>query len=1560
METGEVTLATGGDCFRGRRILPRWTTAEAAGDEVDGDGEKCPSETEPAGEWPAFGMASPARQRGHRRLDAAKELALPDDILAEVLIRLPTLADIGRACAVCSSFRRVVAGAAFLRRVRALHPPALLGFYGLPGRRFHPAQAPHPSAPAARAVLRAADFGFSFLPSPRSWIVRDVLDGRFLLGCQFGEDGGGIYEKLAVCDPLFRRHLLLPPIPEDLAASVCQPRRVASFFAPTGEEQPTAAAADETSFKVIWIAQCPDKPVCFVFSSVTGQWRAIASPSWSDLSPAFSHSAFCSLFWRRRSYAYGCFYWLMGTSGNLLVLDMCRMDFSVLKLPSNPSRHFILECAVVEAGEGKLGLFALRRSTPSYALELYSKAMQNEGKGASKWSFDSAIMMPSLDEFCVLGVTGRELFLQVSPSMLGCYSLEFSTNPSDQKLEFVRGLIDGRQQKYVFAAAPPHRSAPFAHALARAANFRFSFLPSYPSAQWIVRDGRVLLDSDDDGRVFTKLAVCDPVFRRHLLLPPIPPDLAASVEKPHALDLNRKSEVFLAPSGEDGAAAETSFRVIWMAQCPTKLVAAVFSSAIGEWVAVAAPNWGDLKPSKSYTERRVLFCRSYAYGCFYWMMSISPHLLVFDLSKMEFSVLKLPSGHSGQESAIVEIREGKIGMFALRGYMAQRELDLFSTVRGNEGDGEWRLENKAILPYQYSYCLLGAANGELVLQGTLEYVDDDFLEPNLGYLSLKFSNLQCERVCRMVDEYMVSPPFLYIGSPPSLLPQITVLLKLNFLQLLEEVFLRLPNPADLARASMACTSFRRLITAHAFLRRFRRLHPPPLLGILGMSFLAAQPPHLSAAAARAFADPDAADFSCSFIPSSDRWCRRDLCDGRCLLSAVPEGSDPFSARYDRHALVKSFAVCDPLYRRYILLPAIPDDLAALVNQGYIVDFEPEEDTMFRVICLAQCETKLVAFIYSRGAGQWHAVEFGGWRDLTRGTSNRNPSDQTELYSRYYAHGCFFWVMNWLGKLLVLDTRSYEFSYIDLPPGPKPEQMVIVEAVEGKLGLFALCFDPENGLFCLIYAILENDDSDTLQWCIKFMLPLHEHHHYGILGVAGGYLLLMGIPSGSRSNYICFSLNVRTFELEWFCRVTYGLLSPPLYAGRCAPVNDDELHKFKIPVLGPEIELACHLLEEVFVLLPTAADLARASMACASFRRLITAHAFLRRFRRLHPPPLLGILSAGFLAAQPPHPSAAAARAFADPDAVDFFCSFIPSRDQWHRRDFRDGRSLLSANPEGSDPDRLCHDPRALVKSFAVCDPLYRRYILLPAIPDDLAALVNQSEIAVFEPFLCPAAEGEEERMFRVICLAQCEAKLVAFIYSRTSGHWHAVEFDGWSDLTRGTSNPYPSNEPELSRRCYAHGCFCWIMHWVSKFLVFNTRRLEFSSVNVPPEHPLPNRAIVEAVEGKLGLFTLYCDFENAFLYYAILQNDDKGTLKWCLKEIIPLHEKYNYNIMGAAGGYLLLQGFCAENVDRRPTKICLSLNVRTFEVEQFCETTYLIISPSLYVGFPPSLSPPTI
>jgi hypothetical protein len=142
---------------------------------------------------------------------AAGELPLSDDILADILIRLPALADFGRACASCPAFHHVITGHSFLRRLHALHPPSILGtrtFFG-----FHPAEPPNPSA---RALVEAADFDLSFLPKPGFWMVRDERGGRFV--ADRDEGGDDTFTTIAVCDPLFRRYVLLPPYPWGLGS----------------------------------------------------------------------------------------------------------------------------------------------------------------------------------------------------------------------------------------------------------------------------------------------------------------------------------------------------------------------------------------------------------------------------------------------------------------------------------------------------------------------------------------------------------------------------------------------------------------------------------------------------------------------------------------------------------------------------------------------------------------------------------------------------------------------------------------------------------------------------------------------------------------------------------------------------------------------------------------------------------------------------------------------------------------------------------------------------------------------------------------------------------------------------------------------------------------------------------------------------------------------------------------------------------------------------------------------------------------------------------------------
>ncbi|XP_062225283.1 uncharacterized protein LOC133923971 [Phragmites australis] len=293
--------------------------------------------------------------------------ALTDDVLAEILLRVTSLRDLARASASCASFHRVASSPRFLRRFRAFHPPPPLGVFccypdGGGGSQFHPALSLHPSAPAALALARAADFSFTFLPPPsRSWLVRDSLDGRFLLDRAALAGGSNAFTEVAVCDPLFRRYRLLPPIPDELAASVENPyvqrggdgdlqsRSSEIFLASRGDD---GVNEEDPAFTVIWMACCRGKLVAFYFKSESQQWRTLSPPEHY----ALSTRRVMGVRLGQRNHAHGCFYWMVALTHRWLVLDTRRMEFSIVDISlvlSGRAMMFSNQITTLESRDGR-------------------------------------------------------------------------------------------------------------------------------------------------------------------------------------------------------------------------------------------------------------------------------------------------------------------------------------------------------------------------------------------------------------------------------------------------------------------------------------------------------------------------------------------------------------------------------------------------------------------------------------------------------------------------------------------------------------------------------------------------------------------------------------------------------------------------------------------------------------------------------------------------------------------------------------------------------------------------------------------------------------------------------------------------------------------------------------------------------------------------------------------------------------------------------------------------------------------------------------------------------
>ncbi|KAL6888308.1 hypothetical protein ACP4OV_009334 [Aristida adscensionis] len=369
---------------------------------------------------------------------------VPEDIAGEILLRLPSRSSLARAAAASDGFRALVTSPRFLRRHRARHrdPGALLGVVtfslspdGAGGAAaFHPADPPHPAAAAARAVAAAADFSFGFLPSGSSsgdaaaaaapWMVRDHRDARFLLDRASG--GCILFTELAVCDPLSRRYALLPPIPEDLAATVAGAltvfggrRQCEPFLAPA-EPVADADADADPPFTVIWTARSPRKVVAFAFSSGDGRWRALPSPEchvWRRHRSPFS----CPIHavWNRRHYAHGRFYWVDCLTGRWLVLDVRAMELAVTVIPS-PAGYWEEHVAVVEAPGGKVGVFAhdFHHANGKADLHYYTIEEGADGGGAPRWRLERTIPLPwpaaHHRPFCIWGAANGCLIMEVS------------------------------------------------------------------------------------------------------------------------------------------------------------------------------------------------------------------------------------------------------------------------------------------------------------------------------------------------------------------------------------------------------------------------------------------------------------------------------------------------------------------------------------------------------------------------------------------------------------------------------------------------------------------------------------------------------------------------------------------------------------------------------------------------------------------------------------------------------------------------------------------------------------------------------------------------------------------------------------------------------------------------------------------------------------------------------------------------------------------------------------------------------------------------------------------
>ncbi|KAE8800524.1 hypothetical protein D1007_24020 [Hordeum vulgare] len=271
--------------------------------------------------------------------------------------------------------------------------------------------------------------------------------------------------------------------------------------------------------------------------------------------------------------------------------------------------------------------------------------------------------------------------------------------------------------------------------------------------------------------------------------------------------------------------------------------------------------------------------------------------------------------------------------------------------------------------------------------------------------------------------------------------------------LLREIFLLLPSLPSLVRAAFACRTFLDAVrSTPAFRRRFRELHPQPLLGIF---FDPDGPAIPSFAPFRRRDDPDRraavrrGDFFLTGLPDDDDdarpgWVINDCHDGYLVLEHI----------YTRDALAYN-----PLTLALDLLPPLPEEFYDDF-QGYYTGLDyhihaPDElDGAFRVMYACHDDLRARAAVFSSDTRAWQVLPYS---EALRATPQSGEHEHWLTDGRT-VDGFIYWVYSDEDAMLVLDTTTLHFSRVDFP-----------DYLKGLTSMFRVG-KTRDGVLCCVVAI----------------------------------------------------------------------------------------------------------------------------------------------------------------------------------------------------------------------------------------------------------------------------------------------------------------------------------------------------------------------------------------------------------------------------------------------------------------------------------------------------------
>lgn len=342
---------------------------------------------------------------------------------------------------------------------------------------------------------------------------------------------------------------------------------------------------------------------------------------------------------------------------------------------------------------------------------------------------------------------------------------------------------------------------------------------------------------------------------------------------------------------------------------------------------------------------------------------------------------------------------------------------------------------------------------------------------------------------------------------------------------IEDILLRLPSPASLARAALASSRWRGIASSPPFLRRFRERHPSsPVLGLFVSQ--AADPGQLPVfhPAASVRSDPDLAavvrwgDFVLTHLEHDPPWRLRDCRNGRLLLCRG-----------------ESLFVYDPVSHRHVAVrrprngpSPVPgtEDLADCLLRGHGEDGAAPA-ACFRAVTVQRDGQRIRAMeCHSCTPSEWR---FHPWVD---GISNVHTlATQQPMHAT--AARLIFWRCDRNSSLL-LDTSTMTFSTV-----PLPVPLVVLSTQMLRPPPVYAIGETEAGVCCLVFILgramlqmwlLKKNDDNGDSWELEKQSQISElasNRRFSVHMVVAGLALVHCVGS----KYSHFVIDLKNLSLK---------------------------------------------------------------------------------------------------------------------------------------------------------------------------------------------------------------------------------------------------------------------------------------------------------------------------------------------------------------------------------------------------------------------------------------------